>query len=405
MPDNQQTFLWAGIDKRGNRVTGTIQGLDMTAAKNELKKSGIEVTSIKERGRFSIGSKGKKKIKQKDILLFTRFLSTMMAAGLPILQALDVIAHDQDNLAMRSMLAQIRSSISGGKTLTESFRQYPAYFSNMYCSLISSGEKSGTLDKILNRLATYLERTETIKSKVKKALIYPIAIIVVSIIVSFILLFYVVPQFQSIFSSFGAQLPYFTRVVVNLSDFVRSYWWLMFIFILLAFFGFRYGMKKNDKFAGKIDALKLKIFVIGPLMQKGVIARFTRTLSTTLESGMPIVEAMKSMADVMDNRVYKKAILQICSDVVNGQSLNVAMRATNLFPNMAIQMIAVGEASGSLGEMLNKVADYYEEEVNHMVDNLSNLLEPLIMVLLGLIIGSFVVAMYLPIFKIGSIVK
>lgn len=398
-------YDWSGIDKQGKRTTGTLQSTDKASAQTELKKTGVEIISIKESRRLKMGSRGKKKIKPKDILLFTRFLSTMLTAGLPILQALDVIAHDQENPTMRAMLAQIRTSISGGKTLTESFRQYPAYFSNMYCSLISTGEKSGTLDKILNRLANYLEKTETIKSKIKKALIYPMAIIGVSIIVSFILLFYVVPQFQTIFSSFGAQLPYFTRVVVGLSDALRSYWWLMAICCVFIFMGIRYEFRHSESFAEGVDRYKLKIAVLGPLVKKGIIARFTRTLATTLESGMPITDALKSMADVMDNRIYSKGILQICSDVVNGHPLNVAMRSSNLFPNMAVQMIAVGEVSGSLGEMLNKVADYYEEEVNHMVDNLSNLLEPMIMVLLGLIIGSFVVAMYLPIFKIGSIVK
>jgi type IV pilus assembly protein PilC len=401
----EQNFQWAGIDKQGKRSNGDIKAADINAAQSELKKNGIEIINIKAKGRFTITSKNNKKIKQKDILLFTRFLSTMLTAGLPIMQAIDIIAYDQDNLAMRSVLSHIRSNISGGKTLTEAFRKYPEYFGNMYCSLISTGEKSGTLDKILKSLATYMEKTDTIRRKIKKALIYPVAVIFISFLVSGILLIYVVPQFQAIYSSFGAQLPYFTRMVVNLSNALRSYWWIVLAAIFGTIFGIGYGIRTNEHFAERVDAFKLRIPVMGELMKKGIIARFTRTLAIALDSGMPIVEGLRSMADVMDNRVYRNGILQICNDVLNGHPLNVALRSTKLFPNMVVQMIAIGEASGSLGDMLNKVADYYEEDVGHMVDNLSNLLEPMIMVLLGLIIGSFVIAMYLPIFKIGSIVK
>jgi type IV pilus assembly protein PilC len=406
MPDNHQAYKWEGINKQGKRTSGIQQATDINAAQAELKKVGMEIISIKAANKLSMPIfGGKQKVKMKDILLFTRFLSTMLAAGLPILQAIDVIEHDQENLTMRSLLLHLRSNIAGGQTLTESFRKYPNHFSNLYCSLISAGEKSGTLDKILNRLATYLEKTDTIKRKVKKALIYPIAIIVVSIIVSAILLIFVVPQFQTIFTSFGAQLPYFTRVVVGLSDGLRSYWWVFLAVIVGVIFGLRYMIRHNENFSERVDRFKLKLPVVGVLIQKGIIARYTRTLAITIEAGMPIVEAMRSMADVMDNRIYRKAVLQIANDLVNGHQLNIAMHSTKLFPNMAVQMIAVGEASGMLGDMLNKLADYYEEDVGHIVDNLSNLLEPLIMVLLGVIIGGFVVAMYLPIFKIGSIVK
>jgi type IV pilus assembly protein PilC len=402
---SNQVYRWEGIDKQNKRVKGTLQSIDMNAAQQELKRNGVEIITIKETRGLNFSAKRPKKIKQNDILLFTRFLATMVQAGLPVLQAIEIIARDQENVAMRSLLLQIKSNVSGGKTLTEAFKKHPKHFNNMYCSLISTGEKSGTLDKILNRLATYLEKISTIKRKIKKALIYPIAIVVISILVSAILLIFVVPQFQTIYSSFGAKLPYFTQLVVNLSDFVRSFWWVIFLAVGGIFFGIRYSIKTNEKIADRFDGLKLKVVIMGQLIQKGIIARFTRTLAIALDSGMPIVEAMRSMADVVDNRVYRKAILLICNDVVNGHQLNVAMHSTKLFPNMAIQMIAIGEASGSLGEMLNKVADYYEEDVGHMVDNLSNLMEPLIMVVLGVIIGSFVVAMYLPIFKIGSVVK
>lgn len=405
MAENLQAFKWVGLDKNGKRVKGLQRAADIKTAQTEIKKTGVEIIEIKVTQALEFSFRRKKKVKSKEILLFTRFLSTMLAAGLPILQCIDVIAEDQENPQMKAMLLQIRSNVAGGKTLTESFRQFPKQFSHLYTSLISSGEKSGTLDKILSRLGTYLEKTETIKRKVKKALIYPTAIIIVAFVVSFILLLFVVPQFQAIFSSFGAELPYFTRVVVHLSDFVREFWWIIVGAIIAGIWGFRYGVKHNEKMAEKVDYYKLKLPVVGELMRKGIIARFTRTLAISLESGMPIVEALRSMVDIMDNKIYGKAIQQIATEVVNGHQLNIAMRKTNLFPNMAVQMIAVGEASGSLGEMLTKVADYYEEDVGHMVDNLSNLLEPLIMVLLGVIIGSFVIAMYLPIFKIGSIVK
>ncbi|MDR3476505.1 MAG: type II secretion system F family protein [Gammaproteobacteria bacterium] len=405
MADTQPVYRWKGIDKQGKRTGGSIQSSDINAARTELKKSGTEVISIAETKSFSLGSHVKKRIKQKDILLFTRLLSTMLTAGLPIVQAIDVIARDQENIAMRSMLNQIKTNLAGGKTLTEAFRKNPKQFNNLYCSLISTGEKSGTLDKILNRFATYMEKSATLKSKIKKALVYPAAIIAISLIVSSILLIFVVPQFQTIYSSFGAELPYFTRMVVHVSEILRHYWWMVLLSVAAAIFGFRRALVKSEVFAEKIDSFKLKVPVFGELLKKGIIARFTRTLAISLDSGMPIVDAMRSMGDVMDNKMYRKAVIQICNEVVNGNQLSVAINNTKLFPNLAVQMIAIGEASGSLGEMLNKVADYYEEDVGHMVDNLSNLLEPLIMVVLGVIIGGFVIAMYLPIFKIGSIVK
>lgn len=404
MAESQQVYHWKGINKQGKRTGGVIQSADIGAARGELKKSGIEVITINE-GKRSVFGARKQSIKSKDILLFTRLLSTMMAAGLPLVQAIEVIARDQDNATMRAMLMQIRSGLAGGQTLTECFRKFPKQFSNLYCSLISTGEKSGTLDKILIRFAVYLEKSATIRAKIKKALIYPIAVIAISFLVSGILLIFVVPQFQTIYSSFGAELPYFTRIVVHMSDVLRYYWWMVLVALGAMVWGFRHSLNTSEAFAERVDGWKLKVPVFGELLRKGIIARFARTLAISLDSGMPIVEAMKSMGDVVNNRVYARAVNQICNDVINGNQLNYAINNSKLFPNLAIQMIAIGEASGSLGEMLNKVADYYEEDVGHMVDNLSNLLEPLIMVVLGVIIGGFVIAMYLPIFKIGSIVK
>lgn len=408
MAEGAQSFQWVGLDTRGKRVHGVLQAADIKEAQAELKKQGIDVISLQP-GRqlklfsLSLSAKRQKKITKRDILLFTRYLSTMMVAGLPIMQALDIIAHDQDNRTMQALVVGLKNDIASGKTLAESFKEYPQHFNELYVSLISAGEKSGTLDKILNRLGDYLERTETLKKKVKKALTYPIAILCVAFIVSLVLLIFVVPQFQAMFKSFGADLPAFTRAVVALSNFMRSKWWVLLIGVVGFVVGLRYFIKNSRRAQYALDRFKLKLYVIGPVLQKSIIARFARTMATTMEAGMPILESMKSMAPVMGNKLYTDAVMQICSDLASGHQLSVSMASTKMFPNMAVQMIAVGEASGSLAAMLNKVADYYEEEVSHIVDNMSSLLEPLIMLVLGIVVGSFVVAMYLPIFKLGSL--
>ncbi len=402
MPDNIQQFEWSGIDKNGQRIKGKTQAADLKDAQAELKKQDIAVITIKAISQTSLFS-SRKKVKTKHVLLFTRYLSTMLFAGLPILQALDIIAQDQDNAAMQSFVVTLRKNIASGKTLSESFNEYPQYFGELYCSLIYAGEKSGTLDKILKRLANYLERSESLKGKIKKALMYPIAIMSIALLVSSILLIFVVPKFQDLFKSFGAQLPLFTRMVIGLSNFMQSYWWVLLLMMGLSAWGFRYGIRNIPSFKYKVDKFSLRIFIIGPILQKGIIARFTRTLSTTLESGMPLTDAMSSMANVMGNVLYRDAIVKVRDDVVSGNQFSTSLGATNLFPNMVVQMISVGEAAGSLSDMLTKVADYYEEEVNNVVDSLSSLLEPLIMVMLGVIIGGLVIAMYLPIFKLGSL--
>lgn len=404
---DKQSFQYTGINSQGKRLDGMVQAIDMKDAQSELSKLGIEVIELSPKRQFSFSAakifSKKKKISNRDILLFTRYISTMLTAGLPIVQSLDIISKDQDNPSMQEMIVNIRNNISGGKSLADSFSMYPQHFNDMYCNLISSGEKSGTLEKILKRLGNYLERSEMMRRKVKKAMIYPLAIMTVALGVSLILLIFVVPQFDKMFSSFGAQLPFFTRMVVNMSDFLRTYWYILIFVLGGGIWGLRRFIKQSQPAQFFIDRHILKVYIVGDVIQKSVIARFARTLATTLEAGMPIVESMKSMSLIMGNKIYSKAVLDICNDVVSGKQLSVAMESTKLFPNMAIQMIAVGEASGSLSEMLNKVADYYEEEVNAIVDNLSSLLEPVIMVVLGVIVGGFVVAMYLPIFKIGSL--
>jgi type IV pilus assembly protein PilC len=402
MSNNAKSFSWEGLNKAGKRVNGTVTAVDIKTAHVELAKQGIEVINLKSVHQYNI-SLGGKKVKPKNILLFTRFLSTMLSAGLPIIQGLDVISKDQENEVMKSFVITLRNNIAGGKTLAESFAQFPNYFDTLYCSLIRAGEKSGTLDSILSRLANYLEKTERLKSKLKKAMVYPAAIITISFLVSSILLLFVVPKFQGLFDSFGAQLPLFTRMVIGLSNFMQSYWWIVVIFIVGGIWLIKYALRTKEAFRVFLDKKILNLIVVGPVLRKGIIARFTRTLATTLEAGMPITEALESMVPIMGNSVYSKAVLQVRNDVMSGHQLSASLNTTKLFPNMVVQMIAVGEASGSLAEMLNKVAEYYEEEVNNIVDNLSSLLEPIIMLILGVIIGGLVIAMYLPIFKLGSL--
>jgi len=404
MADEKQHYEWTGLNAKGKRVSGVLQAASPKEAQAELKKMNVDVIRIEKKSKLYL-SMSSPKIKTRDILLFTRYLSTMILAGLPILQALDVIAREQSNPAMQSMVNSMRTNIASGKTMAESFGQYPQHFDELYCSLIRAGEKSGTLDKILKRLADYLEKSDALKRKVKKALTYPTVIFIVAIGVSLILLLFVVPQFQNIFSSFGAQLPLFTRMVVDFSAFLRKYTAFVAIFVGILIWGFRRGLKQSKVFREKLDEKILNFLIVGPMLRKAIVARYTRTLAITLDAGVPIIDAMKLMENIMGNAVYSKALVQICKDVASGNQLYIAMNNTKLFPSMVVQMISIGETSGALGDMLNKVADYYEEEVNHIVDNLSSLLEPLIMVVLGVVIGTFVVAMYLPIFKLGSIVK
>src|SRR3990167_302734 len=401
-----QAFQWTGLNNQGNRVNGLIEAANSKDAQVILKKMEIEVITleVKQKINFKLAFLSvRKKIHKRNILLFTRYLSTMLTAGLPLIQALDVMSNDKENPGMKSLIDSIKANISEGKTLAESLSKYPDHFNDLYCNLIKAGEKSGALNNILIRIGNYLERTENLKRKIKKALIYPAAIITIALIVSLILLLFVVPQFEGLFKSFGAQLPLFTRMVVSLSTFIRQYWWVAGISIVFIIWCIRYLIKKSERLQLLIDKLVLRIYIIGPIFKKGIIARFTRTLATSLESGMPIVESMESMPAIMGNKVYSNAIIQICNDVIKGHQLSASMEASQLFPNMAVQMIAVGEVSGKLSDMLNKVADHYEEEVNTIVDNLSSLLEPVIMLLLGVIVGGFVVAMYLPIFRLGAL--
>ncbi len=406
MAETRKNYKWIGINAKGKRASGTMQSLNTKDAQVELQKMGIEVINLTQ----VTGSTGKslfqgrtKKVKTKDVLFFTRYLSSMLSAGLSIMQALDLISKDKDNMAMQSMVITIRTNIAGGKTLSESFNMYPKTFSEFYRNLIKVGEKSGTLDKILKRLADYLEKSAILKKKIKKALVYPTAIVSVAMLVSAVLLIFVVPQFEKMFTSLGSQLPFFTRMVVNFSYFLQKYWWLVLGCLVFAIVSFKRALNKSEKLQESWDNALLRLPIIGPLLKKGIIARYTRTLGTMLDAGMPIVEAMKSVAPLMENISYEKAVVKIADEIKSGKMLSVSMGNTELFPNLAVQMVAVGEASGSLSEMLNRVAEHFEDEVSNLVDNLSSLLEPLIMLFLGVIVGTFVVAMYLPIFRMGSL--
>lgn len=399
---NIQMYQWTGMNKSGARVRGVIQAVDVKTAEAELKATGVEVISISVKPPLTITLFRQRSIKPKEIILFTRYLTTMLNAGMPILKALDIIAKDQQNPTMKSVVLSLRNSISSGTTLSDSLSQFPEYFSEIYVNLTRAGEKSATLDKVLGRLVKYLDKINRLKSKVKTALIYPITIIVIATVVSLILLLFVVPQFQTMFQNAGVQLPLFTRIVIHVSDVLRHFWWLFLGIGVFAVWGIRFLKRTNEFFADKLDAFILRIFVIGPVIKKSIIARFTRTLAITLDAGLPIVDSMRSMINVMGNRTYSKGVFKICEDIVNGNQLAASLESTRLFPNMVVQMIAVGEASGALGEMLNNIANYYEEEVDYIADNLSTILEPLIIVVLGVIMGCFIIAMYLPIFKLGS---
>jgi len=403
MTGKVKNFQWTGITREGNRISGKLQAVDISKAQLELKNRGIEIINLTEEKQLLNISLFSRRIRTKEMLFFTRYLSALISAGIQILQALDIISKEQENNSLRSLVISIREDIAAGKTLTEAFKQHPRYFNDLYVSLINVGETSGTLDKTLKRLADLQENSERLKTKIKKALIYPAIVVTVATAVVLILLLFVVPQFETIFKSAGAQLPTFTRIVINVSQFLRDYSIYTIMFIVGFIFFVRTAIKQNEVFAEKIDHFKLRIWIFGNIIKKGILARFTSTLSTTLEAGLPIVDSMKIMTNVMNNLTYKKAISQLVDNLQSGHTLADSMAETEMFPNMVIQMVLVGESSGSLSNMLNHVNRYYSEEVNDIVDNLSNIIEPLIIIVLGIIIGSFVVAMYLPIFKLGSV--
>ena len=399
----QSTFTWEGTDKKGKKLKGETRANSPSIVKAELRRQGIAPLKVKKKSALTSGAK-KKKIVPKDIAIFMRQLSTMMAAGVPLVQSFEIIGRGHENPSMQELILTIKADVESGSTLSDSLAKHPLHFDELVCNLVHAGEQAGILEGLLDKIATYKEKTENMKAKIKKALFYPVAVIVVAFIVTAILLIFVVPQFQDLFSGFGADLPAFTLFVIGISDWMQKYWWLLLAGIVGAIYGLKQAKLRSAKFRHGMDRMILKLPIIGEIMTKAIIARYARTMSTMFAAGVPLVEAMDSVAGAAGNAVYQEAILDMRDNVATGQQLTLAMTQTGLFPNMVNQMVAIGEESGSLDAMLGKVADFYETEVDDAVDSLSSLLEPLIMAVLGVLVGGLIIAMYLPIFKLGAVV-
>ncbi|MDP9083228.1 MAG: type II secretion system F family protein [Pseudomonadota bacterium] len=392
-------FLWEGKDKRGNKVRGKSLAANEQALRADLRRQGVAPTRVKTQSK-TFGSGGK--VNALDIAVFARQLATMMSAGIPMVQAFEIIGNGHEKPAMQRLVLEIKSSIEGGSTLHESLAKHPLYFDDLFVNLVEAGEQAGALETLLDKVATYKEKTEALKKKIKKALFYPAAVLIVAIIVSVILLIFVIPQFESLFKGFGADLPAFTQMVVNMSKFMQHQGWILLIVVGAAVYAFMYFHKRSRNMRRALDRILLKFPIIGQILVKAAIARFARTLSTMFAAGVPLVEAMHSVAGATGNIVYEEATLRMKDEVATGQRLQRAMENTGLFPNMVVQMIAVGEESGSLDTMSSKVAEFYESEVDNAVDSMSALMEPAIMAILGVLVGGMVIAMYLPIFKLGA---
>ena len=397
----QLDFIWEGIDKNRKKISGEIPAKSEIVARTELRRQGYRVTKIRKKPKpwFTVRVKA---IKPGDIAVFSRQLATMLKAGVALVQAFDIIGKGHENPSMQLMLLSIKANLEGGDTLAEALKKNPLYFDELFCNLVDAGEHAGVLDTLLDKVATYKEKTETMKKKIKKALTYPLAVVIVAVIVTAILLLFVVPVFEDLFKSFGADLPVFTQMVVNMSKGLKEWWWIVLGLIMLAVYVFIYFKKRSRPFNHFLDRALLSLPVIGSILNKSAIARFARTLSTMSAAGVPLVDALNSVAGACGNIIYNDAVLKMREEVATGQRLQFAMLQTHLFPHMVQQMVAIGEESGSLDAMLAKVADFYEEEVDNLVDNLSSLMEPIIMVILGILIGGLIIAMYLPIFKMGA---
>jgi len=395
-------FSWEGKDKRGNKVRGKALAANEAALRADLRRQGVAATRVKTQGRALFSSGGK--VTPMDIAVFSRQLATMMAAGIPMVQSFEIVGNGHEKPAMQKLILDIKANIEGGSTLHESLAKHPLYFDDLFVNLVEAGEHAGALETLLDKIAGYKEKTEALKKKIKKALFYPIAVLGVAIIVSAILLIFVIPQFESLFKGFGADLPAFTQMVVNLSKFMQHQGWIVLVLVAGAVFVFRYFYKRSRNMRRGLDRMMLKLPIIGPILVKSAIARFARTLSTMFAAGVPLVEAMQSVAGATGNIVYEEGTLRMKDEVATGQRLQRAMENSGLFPNMVVQMIAVGEESGSLDTMSGKVAEFFETEVDNAVDGMSSLMEPIIMAVLGVLVGGMVIAMYLPIFKLGSVV-
>lgn len=396
------TFVWEGKDRKGSVVKGEISGQNPALVKAQLRKQGINPTKVRKKGINLFGAG--KKIKPMDIALFARQMATMMKAGVPLLQSFDIIADGLENPNMRKLVDDIKQHVAAGNSFAAALRTKPQYFDDLFCNLVDAGEQSGALETLLDRVATYKEKTEALKAKIKKAMNYPIAVVAVAVIVSCILLIKVVPQFQEVFANFGAELPAFTLFVIGISESLQEWWFIFLIVFIAAGYAFIQAKQRSEKFRNSLDRAALKAPIVGNIIYKSSVARYARTLATTFAAGVPLVEALDSVAGATGNVVFRDAVNKIKQDVTSGMQLNFSMRSTNVFPAMAIQMTAIGEESGSLDSMLDKVASYYEAEVDNAVDGLTALMEPMIMAVLGVLVGGLIIAMYLPIFQLGAVV-
>ena len=397
----QTTYVWQGTDKNGNKTKGEIQGSSQALVKAQLRKQGVAPTKVKRKPKDLFGPR-KQKIKPSDIAVFTRQLATMMKSGIPLVQSFEIVGESLENASMRELVSQIRDDVAAGNNFADSIRKHPRYFDDLFCNLVDAGEASGALETMLDRLATYKEKSEALKAKIKKAMNYPIAVVCVALVVTGILLIKVVPQFATTFSSFGAELPAFTQFVLSLSDLAIAHWWKVLIGLGIFGYVFKEAKMRSKKVANALDRISLKMPIVGPILNSSCYARFTRTLSTTFSAGVPLVDALESVAGATGNIVYSTATRKIRDDVTTGQQLNFAIKNTTLFPAMITQMVGIGEESGALDGMLDKCAVYYEAEVDNAVDGLTALMEPMIMVVLGVLVGGLI-TMYLPIFQLGAV--
>ncbi|MGH1370502.1 MAG: type II secretion system F family protein [Cellvibrionaceae bacterium] len=400
---SNSVFIYKGVDKKGTKIEGEINGVSSALVKAQLIKQGINAKTVRKKPKPLLGGGGKS-IKPQDIAIFTRQMATMMKAGVPLVQSFEIVAEGLDNKNLRDMVMNIREEVAAGNSFANSLKKHPKHFDDLFCNLVESGEQSGALETMLDRVATYKEKTEALKAKIKKAMTYPIAVVVVALVVTGILLVKVVPQFATTFSSFGADLPAFTLFVLGLSETVQAWWFIILISIIATVFAFTEARRRSKAFSDIVDRVTLKLPIVGNIVYNSIVARFARTLSTTFSAGVPLIDALESVAGATGNSVYEKAVLNVRDEVSTGIQLNASMRKSGVFPAMLLQMTSIGEESGALDEMLDKVANYYEELVDNLVDSLTSLLEPLIMSVLGVLVGGLMIAMYLPIFQLGSVV-
>ena len=397
-----QAFVWEGKDRKGNKSKGEVSGTNLALVKAQLRKQGIMPNKVKKKPKPLFG--GSKKITPFDIAMFTRQMATMMKAGVPLIQSFDIVTDGLENQGLRELISAVRNDVASGTSFANALRRHPRHFDDLYCNLVDSGEKAGALEQMLDRIAMYLEKTEILKKKVKKAMTYPIAVVVVAIVVTAILLVKVVPQFESLFQGFGADLPVFTQFIIGISEWMQQWWFIVLLGIVGSIFLFKEAKRKSQKFSDVVDKYVLKLPIVGEILDKSAVAKFGRVLSTTFASGVPLVDALDSVAGATGNAVYRDAVLKIKDDVSSGTQLQASMKTTGVFPVMAVQLTSIGEDSGNLDEMLEKVADHYEGVVDDMVDNLTALMEPMIMAVLGVLVGGLIIGMYLPIFQMGQVV-